>query len=92
MILQGRTAIVTGAGSGIGRAGSEAMAREGAHVVVTDRDLDAARRTVERIVEVGETRGDVVEIRRGVAPGEAVVLAPGAEATDGMKVALVTQP
>jgi NAD(P)-dependent dehydrogenase (short-subunit alcohol dehydrogenase family) len=53
MILQGRTAIVTGAGSGIGRAGSEAMAREGAHVVVTDRDLDAARRTVERIVEVG---------------------------------------
>jgi NAD(P)-dependent dehydrogenase (short-subunit alcohol dehydrogenase family) len=53
MILQGRTAIVTGAGSGIGRAGSEAMAREGAHVVVTDRDLGAARRTVERIVEVG---------------------------------------
>jgi len=53
MILQERTAIVTGAGSGIGRAGSEAMAREGAHVVVTDRDLDAARLTVERIVEAG---------------------------------------
>lgn len=53
MILQGRIAIVTGAGSGIGRAGSEAMAREGAHVVVTDRDLDAARRTVEEIIDAG---------------------------------------
>ena len=53
MILQGRIAIVTGAGSGIGRAGSEAMAREGATVVVTDRDPDAARRTVEGIVGAG---------------------------------------
>lgn len=53
MILDGRTAIVTGAGSGIGRAGSEAMAREGALVVVTDRDLSAARQTVERITVAG---------------------------------------
>lgn len=53
MILAGRTAFVTGAGSGIGRAGSEAMAREGAVVVVTDRDLAAARQTVERIVATG---------------------------------------
>lgn len=53
MILEGRVAIVTGAGSGIGRAGSEAMAREGAHVVVTDRDLAAATQTVERIAGAG---------------------------------------
>ncbi len=53
MILEGRTAIVTAAGSGIGQAGSEAMAREGAFVVVTDRDLDAARETVDRIVATG---------------------------------------
>ena len=53
MILDGRIAIVTGAGSGIGRAGSEAVARAGALVVVTDRDVDAARQTVARIVDAG---------------------------------------
>ncbi len=53
MILQGRVAIVTGAGSGIGRAGSEAMAREGATVIVTDRDLEAAAQTVEGIIGDG---------------------------------------
>jgi NAD(P)-dependent dehydrogenase (short-subunit alcohol dehydrogenase family) len=40
--LQGKTALVTGAGSGIGRSVAERFAREGATVVVTDRDLDAA--------------------------------------------------
>jgi NAD(P)-dependent dehydrogenase (short-subunit alcohol dehydrogenase family) len=53
MILKSRTAIVTGAGSGIGRAGSQAMAREGAFVVVTDRDLATARETARMITSAG---------------------------------------
>lgn len=53
MILRDRTAIVTAAGSGIGRAGSVAMAREGAFVVVTDRDPAAARETVRLIADAG---------------------------------------
>ena len=53
MILQGKTAIVTAAGSGIGRAGSIAMAREGAYVLVTDRNLAAAQETVALIADEG---------------------------------------
>ncbi len=53
MILEGRIAFVTGAGSGIGAAGSRQMAREGAHVVVTDRDGTSAEAVAESIRNEG---------------------------------------
>jgi 3-oxoacyl-[acyl-carrier protein] reductase len=39
-ILRGRTAFVTGAASGIGRAISTALAREGVNLVISDRDAE----------------------------------------------------
>ncbi|SON56760.1 Cyclopentanol dehydrogenase [Hartmannibacter diazotrophicus] len=53
MILKDRVAIVTGAGSGIGQGGAQIMAREGAHVVVVDRNLERARDTVDMIAAAG---------------------------------------
>jgi NAD(P)-dependent dehydrogenase (short-subunit alcohol dehydrogenase family) len=52
-MLGGKTALVTGGASGIGRATALAMAREGAQVAVADRDEQAAARTAARIIEDG---------------------------------------
>jgi meso-butanediol dehydrogenase / (S,S)-butanediol dehydrogenase / diacetyl reductase len=51
--LGGRMAIVTGGGSGIGRAIALALGREGAMVVVGDRDADAAKETCSSVIETG---------------------------------------
>lgn len=47
--LEGRVALVTGAGSGLGRATSRMLSVSGAYVAVSDRDPDAAKETVELI-------------------------------------------
>lgn len=44
----------------------------------------------ERIVEVGEKKDDLVEVREGVTAGEVVVLSPGADAMDGMRVTMAS--
>ncbi|MFI6843995.1 SDR family oxidoreductase [Kitasatospora sp. NPDC050467] len=49
----GRLVVVTGGGSGIGRATALAFAEDGARVVVCDLDLDAARRTAELASLIG---------------------------------------
>jgi rhamnulose-1-phosphate aldolase/alcohol dehydrogenase len=48
--LARRIALVTGGGSGIGRAVAKKLAAEGAHVVVGDLDGPSARRTADEIV------------------------------------------
>ena len=53
MRLEGKVALVTGGGSGIGRATAVALAREGAAVMCADLNLDGARETVEAIEAAG---------------------------------------
>jgi 3-oxoacyl-[acyl-carrier protein] reductase len=47
--LEGKTAIVTGAGSGIGKCIAETYVKEGARVTVADIDLDAAKSAARAI-------------------------------------------
>ena len=53
MRVSGKVAVVTGAGSGIGRASACALSREGARVVAVDLREDAARETCELIRKSG---------------------------------------
>ena len=52
-ILRGKTAIITGAGSGIGRAVAELFATEAASVVVVDRNAEAGREVADEITSRG---------------------------------------
>ncbi len=54
--------------------------------------VTADQRVEERLVEVGETQGGTLEIRRGVQKGERVIISPPPETADGMKVTLVSNP
>ena len=53
MLLASRTAIITGAGSGIGRAIARAFAENGARVAVADVNLEAAQQVTEEVRKAG---------------------------------------
>ena len=63
--LTDRTILITGAGSGLGRATARRLARRGVHVVATDVDEQAAKETATLIEQAGgqatPTRLDVTD-------------------------------
>lgn len=64
-LLEGKTAIITGSGRGIGRAAAELMARHGARVVVSDIDPAPAEEALGAILAAGgeglSVPGDVTD-------------------------------
>jgi len=69
MKLENRVAVITGAGSGIGRASALEFAREGARVVVADLNLAGALETVRQIEAGG---GQALALETDVALPESV--------------------
>jgi len=65
--LDGARAVVTGAGSGIGRASAHAFARRGTRVVVSDVNLERARAVADEIERAG---GSAIAERCDVAKKE----------------------
>jgi NAD(P)-dependent dehydrogenase (short-subunit alcohol dehydrogenase family) len=61
--VKNKIAIVTGGGSGLGQASSELLASEGARIVVTDIDENAAQETANTIAQRG---GEAIAIQQDV--------------------------
>ncbi len=68
-LLEGKVGLVTGAGSGIGRATAIVFAKDGARVTVADIDERGGRETVELIEEAG---GQALFVKANVAVDEEV--------------------
>ncbi len=76
--FDGKVAVVTGAGGGIGEAYARGLARSGARVVVAEIDVDAGERVASAIRESG---GEALAVPTDVSDEEST-LAMGAAARD----------
>lgn len=72
MKLNGKVALITGAGSGLGRISSQLFTAEGAKVAIVDIDGDRAEQTLKLVTEGG---GDAIAITADVADREQITAA-----------------
>ena len=66
--LDGKIALVTGGGSGLGKSAAIHMAEEGANVIVSDINLETATETVETINK--ERQGAAIPVKHNVTNEE----------------------
>ncbi|MFM1815337.1 MAG: hypothetical protein RLZ98_2032 [Pseudomonadota bacterium] len=78
--FEGRTALVTGAGDGMGRSHALLLAERGSNVIVQDVNPDGARETADAIAKLGRRShviacdiSDVAAFRAGLAEAEKAV-------------------
>ncbi len=80
-ILEGKVALITGGGNGIGQAAALAFAREGARVAVADLEPEAAAATVAQVNQAGgqaiSLSGDVSDAAQVKAMLDATLAAYG---------------
>ena len=67
--LDGKVAVITGAGTGIGRATARLLAQEGAKVVVAELNADAGEQTAQLIVQTG---GNAIAIKTDVTDPDSI--------------------
>src|SRR5260370_19971260 len=67
--LDGKVALITGAGTGIGRATARAMASEGAKIVVAEINADAGEQTAQIVAQAG---GDCIAVATDVTQEDSV--------------------
>lgn len=87
--LKGRTAVVAGSSQGLGRAIADALAAEGADVVVNGRDATKLQRVRTEIARASGARVEAIARDLG-EPGGAAALVDGAIALLGKVDVLVT--
>jgi NAD(P)-dependent dehydrogenase (short-subunit alcohol dehydrogenase family) len=86
MRLEDKTAFVTGAGSGLGRAAAERFATEGARIVGADVDTDGLAETADRVADAG---GEMTTHELDVTDREAFTAAIDATAAEyGLDIVL----
>ena len=83
--LAGKVAMITGAGGGIGRAGSKAFATEGAKVIVAEIDRDSGQETARIVQDLG---GQAIFVHTDVTQAESVraAIAAGQKALGPLNV------
>lgn len=67
--LNGKVAVITGAGTGIGRATAKRFAQEGAKVVVAELNAEAGEQTAQIVVQAG---GEAIAIRTDVTDPDSI--------------------